>query len=138
MAVEAWDKENTLADGSDFRKRVCEASATAPVVVKFGSTQCADCLLMEFTQGIRVAAEKSGASPHIYKFWWGPNLSQGNDSLRKSEGVTSSPTFIVYRNGRRYPCGFAFLDDKGAGLEECLDKAMRADAKDAGACGQAS
>ncbi len=118
MAVESWDEANTLADAADFYKRVCEASTATPVVVKFGSTQCADCLLMEYTQGIRAAAERSRSSRHVYKFWWGPNLPEANDALRKSEGVKYSPFFIVYWNGRRYPCGFAFLDDKGAGLEE--------------------
>ena len=137
-AVEAWDDENTLDDAADFRTRVCQASAQKPVVVKFGSTQCADCLLMEYTQGIRLAAEKVKGRAQLYKFWWGPNLPAGNDALRKSEGVDSSPYFVVYRNGRRYPCGFEFLDDKGAGLEACLDRTLREDAKAAGSCGEAA
>jgi|SRR6267142_630483 len=42
--------------------------------------------------------------------------------LAKVEGVKSSPYFVVYRNGRRYPCGDAFPDDRGRDehLVSCL------------------
>jgi hypothetical protein len=132
---ETWDQEHTLADGADFKRRVCEASAKAPVVVKFGSTQCADCTLMEFTQGVRLAAEKNKDKAGLYKFWWGPNLPPENDGLRKAEGVKSSPTFAVYRDGKRYTCGFAFLDESGAGLDACLSAALKEDAAASGTCG---
>lgn len=132
---EAWDRENTLSNAADFQRRVCDASAKTPVIVKFGSTQCADCTLMEYTQGIRTAAEKYAGRYSLLKFWWGPNLPDDNDRLRKAEGAKGSPTFVVYKKGRRYPCGFAFLDVEGAGLEACLATALKEDAADTGACG---
>jgi hypothetical protein len=131
----AWDKEHTLAGAADFRQRVCEASAKTPVVVKFGSTQCADCMLMEHTQGVRIAAAKAKNAFALYKLWWGPNLPEENDRLRKAEGIKSSPTFAVYREGRRFPCGFAFLDEAGEGLESCLEAATAAPISSAPECG---
>jgi hypothetical protein len=131
----AWDKEHTLADAADFKQRVCDASAKTPVIVKFGSTQCADCTLMEYTQGVRLAGEKNKDKLSLYKFWWGPNLPPENDGLRKAEGVKSSPTFAVYRGGRRYSCGFAFLDESGNGLDSCLSAAMKEDPAGSGTCG---
>ncbi len=132
---EPWDVAHTVADAADFQHRVCEASAKGPVVVKFGSTQCADCMLMEYTQGVRLAAEKGKDAFTLYKLWWGPNMPEANDRLRKAEGVQSSPTFVVYRGGRRYSCGFAFLDESGAGLESCLTETGKPEAKPGGACG---
>jgi hypothetical protein len=134
LPSEAWDKEHTLADAADFKQRVCEASAKMPVVVKFGSTQCADCTLMEYTQGVRLASEKTTAVS-LYKFWWGPNLPTENDGLRKAEAVKSSPTFAVYSAGRRYSCGFAFLDADGAGLDACLAAAAKETAVGSSTCG---
>jgi hypothetical protein len=108
------------------------------VVVKFGSTQCADCTLMEHTQGVRRAEEKSQGQWSLYKLWWGPNVAPGNDALRQAEGVKSSPTFAVYRDGRRYSCGLAFLDERGAGLESCLSAAAKGPALGSSACGTAT
>jgi len=135
----AWDKEHTLSGAADFKERVCAASSKQPVLVKFGSTQCADCMLMEHTQGVRVAAEKGGDNFALYKLWWGPNVPEENDRVRKAEGIKSSPTFVVYRDGRRYPCGFAFVDETGAGLESCLATTLKGPAStEAPACGAGS
>lgn len=118
--TEKWNQDHTIASVGDFQKSVCEASKTKPVLVKFGSTQCADCMLMEYTQGIFSMAEANKDAVETYKIWWGPNLAQEMDALRKKEGVKSSPTFAVYRKGLRYDCGYQFPDQLGGGFENCI------------------
>lgn len=128
-----WDKNHTITSMSDFQKIVCEGSKSKPVMVKFGSTQCADCMLMEYTQAIYSMAEKNKNQVDVYKIWWGPNLSKEIDELRKKEGALSSPFFAIYRNGQRYHCGYQFPNDAGDGVENCILE--KADNKSSGSCG---
>jgi Putative porin len=84
----------------------------------------------------------------VYKVWFGfrPDASFAGrikdparlDDLAKAEGVRSSPTFVVYRGGRRYTCGGGFPDTVGKDehLEACLAKAT-GDAPLSSACGGA-
>jgi len=118
-AADLWDKEHTIASAEGFKKAVCEGSKSKPVLVKFGSTQCADCMLMEYVQTVHTLAEKTKDSMDVYKVWWGPGSSKELDEIRQTEGVKSSPSFVLYRNGMRYPCGYQFPDDAGGGLENC-------------------
>ena len=126
-----WDREHTLQSLAEFGEKVCRASYTRPVLVKFGNTNCTQCMLFEIIGSVKAFAENTAqkGAVDVYKVWWGYRPEAGfagrirdpqllND-LVKAEGVSSSPTFIVYRNGRRYPCGDAFPDDRGR--DERLD-----------------
>src|SRR5262249_51324909 len=119
-----------------FAEKVCRASAERPVLVKFGNTNCTQCMLFELTGSVEAFASlPAHRGVDVYKVWWGfrPDASfsgrlhdpQRLDDLGKAEGVTSSPTFVVYRNGRRYTCGNAFPDASGG--EESLDACLRQD-----------
>ena len=147
-ANDPWEQAHTLASVEAFTEKVCKASATRPVLVKFGNTNCTQCMLFELTGAVKRYAERGGHADSIdvYKVWWGfrPDSSfagriqdpQRLDALAKGEGVQSSPFFIAYRDGRRYPCGDAFPGVDGAepALDACLAR-NAADAPLAPACG---
>jgi hypothetical protein len=142
-----WEAAHTLASPEEFTEKVCRTSRERPILVKFGNTNCTQCMLFELTGAVKRYAD--GASSRgpidVYKVWFGlrPDSTFAGrirdpkrlDDLAKLEGVQSSPTFIVYRNGRRYTCGDAFPDDAGgeAHLDACLAK-VQADAPVAPAC----
>jgi hypothetical protein len=134
--ADAWDREHTLGSVQAFADKVCARSAERPVLVKFGNTNCTQCMLFEITGSVEALASlPAHKGVDVYKVWWGlrPDASFAGrirdperfDDLVKAEGVKSSPTFVVYRNGRRYPCGSAFPDEKG--FEESLDACLRQD-----------
>ena len=125
-ASAAWDSEHTISTTDDFKKRVCDRSREKAVLVKFGSTQCADCMLLEYNQGIRATATKYEKDFDVIKVWWGPNVAKEMDTLRQAEGVKSSPSFFIYKNKKRYACGFGFPDETGTGLEKCLQQNLNA------------
>ncbi len=118
--LDEWEKAHTINSAQEFKKRVCEASQEKPVLVKFGSTQCADCMLMEYTQGMQTFAELNKEKLEVYKIWWGPNLGKEMDELRKREGVKSSPSFFVYRKGVRYRCDYQFPNQLAGGMDKCM------------------
>ena len=130
-----WEREHTLRSPEEFGTKVCAASHQRPVLVKFGNTNCTQCMLFEMIGSVREIAESPAhkGSLDVYKVWFGfkPDASFAGkirdperlDDLAKAEGVRSSPSFIVYRNGRRYPCGDAFPD--GNGLDEKLEACLR-------------
>ncbi len=135
-ADDPWERAHTVRSQDDFVTKVCEASHQRPVLVKYGNTNCTQCMLFELTGAVKAFAEEPGhAGVDVYKVWWGykPDASFAGrikdparlDALVKAEGVTSSPTFVVYRNGRRYPCGSGFPDASGA--DEDLDTCLRQD-----------
>jgi hypothetical protein len=148
-AVDAWDVAHTLSSEQEFVQRVCKAPADRTIVVKFGNTNCTQCMLFELTGAVKSyadAADRRGID--VYKVWFGfrPDSSFAGrirdpkrlNDLAKAEGATSSPYFVVYRNGRRYPCGDAFPDAGGG--EEHLDKCIAgstAEAPIAPSCGSA-
>ncbi len=132
--VDAWDREHTLRSPDEFVEKVCRASHDRPVLVKFGNTNCSQCMLFEILGSVRAIAENPAhkGAIDVYKVWWGYRPDSGfagrikdpdrlND-LVKGEGVTSSPFFIVYRDGRAARCGDAFPDDHGSDerIESCL------------------
>jgi hypothetical protein len=142
-----WEVAHTVASPEEFTEKVCRASRDRPILVKFGNTNCTQCMLFELTGAVKRYAD--GASSRgpidVYKVWFGlrPDSTFAGlirdpkrlDDLAKLEGVQSSPTFIVYRSGRRYTCGDGFPDEAGgeAHLDTCLAK-VKADAPVAGAC----
>lgn len=129
-----WEHEHTLRSAEEFSTKVCRASHKSPVLVKFGNTNCTQCMLFEMIGSVKEIAESPAHKGvvDVYKVWWGfrPDASFAGkikdparlDDLAKAEGVRSSPYFIVYRNGRRYPCGESFPDGNGMDerLEACL------------------
>lgn len=133
-AVRDWDRKHTLASVEEFSAKVCKASFKRPVLVKYGNTNCTQCMLFELVGSIKALADAPALKDvvDVYKVWWGFEPDAGFsgllrkperlDALAKGEGVTSSPYFIVYRNGRGYPCGDAFPDEAGpdARLASCL------------------
>lgn len=133
-AAKDWDRTHTVANESEFSEKVCKASFSRPVLVKFGNTNCTQCMLFELIGSIKRLADAPAlkGSVDVYKVWFGYEPDAGFagllkkperlDALAKGEGVTSSPTFAVYRNGRRYTCGDAFPDEAGpdARLASCL------------------
>jgi hypothetical protein len=136
-SADTWDRKHTLRSYKDFGEKVCRASYTRPILVKFGSTNCTQCMLFEIMGSVKSFAEnpEHKGTVDVYKVWWGyrpdagfagrirnPNLLNG---LVKAEEVPSSPYFVIYRNGRRYPCGDAFPDDRGH--DDRLDACMHQD-----------
>lgn len=136
-ADDPWEMSHTVSSEEDFRAKVCEGSKTKPVLVKYGNTNCTQCMLFELTGAIREFAEADGQRDTIdvFKVWWGMQPDEtfsGRvqaptrlNELARAEGVTSSPYFIVYRDGRRYPCGGGFPTPTGEDqeLEACLANA---------------
>ncbi len=134
--VDAWDRDHTLRSPAEFVEKVCRASHERPVLVKFGNTNCTQCMLFEMLGSVRTLAENPSykGTIDVYKVWWGYRPDAGFagrirdperlDDLVKAEGVKSSPTFVVYRNGRAAPCGDAFPDDRGSDerIAACLKR----------------
>jgi hypothetical protein len=132
--TDPWELEHTLRSEDEFAQKVCRTSYERPVIVKFGNTNCTQCMLFEIIGSVKAFAESSAhrSSVAVYKVWWGYRPDAGFagripdparlDALVKAEEVRSSPFFVVYRNGRRYPCGDAFPDDSGHDerLDACL------------------
>ncbi|HXU11120.1 MAG TPA: thioredoxin family protein [Candidatus Binatia bacterium] len=132
--VDAWDREHTLKSPDEFVAKVCRASFERPVLVKYGNTNCTQCMLFEIIGSVKEIADNPAhkGAIDVYKVWFGFRPDEGFagrirdperlEALAKAEGVSSSPTFIVYRNGRRYTCGDAFPDENGMDerLESCL------------------
>lgn len=143
-----WEREHTLRSPREFSEKVCGGSYERPVLVKYGNTNCTQCMLFELIGSVKELAmhPQHRNSIEVYKVWWGlrPDESFAGtireperlDDLAKAEGVTSSPYFIVYRNGKRYPCGDAFpsegLDER---IEACLNQSF-GEAPSASACTQ--
>lgn len=132
--VDAWDREHTLRSPDEFIAKVCRASFERPVLVKYGNTNCTQCMLFEIIGSVKEIADNPAhkGAIDVYKVWFGFRPDEGFagrirdperlEALAKAEGVSSSPTFIVYRNGRRYTCGDAFPNESGMDerLESCL------------------
>jgi len=135
-----WEREHTLSSPEEFAAKVCAGSHDRPILVKFGNTNCTQCMLFEMIGSVKEVAQNPAYrdSLDVYKVWWGmqPDDSFAGrirnperlDDLADAEGVHSSPYFIVYRDGRRYPCGGAFPD--GGGMDEDLDACIKQELRD--------
>ena len=117
-----FNKNNTLESRADFNERVVEASHEKPVLVKFGLTYCAHCLLLEQLGSVPAVAEKYGDDMDVYKLWWNPHDEAMAEitAVAGEQGVTSSPLFILYKDGEIVKSGYGFPDEKGEGLEDFL------------------
>jgi len=132
---DAWEREHTIGSVEEFKEKVCRASRERPVLVKFGNTNCTQCMLFELIGSVREFAESPAHRDEVdvYKVWWGlrPDESFAGkerdparlDELVHAEGIRSSPAFVVYRNGGRYPCEDAFPDYRG--MDDRLDSCLR-------------
>lgn len=119
-----WNAQYTVLNQKDFKERVIKASYTKPVLVKFGLTYCIHCLLLENLGSVPAVAKKYSEQIDTYKLWWNPKDSNKKElnNVAMEEGVTSSPYFILYKNGQQIKAGYAFPDENGEGMEEFLEK----------------
>jgi hypothetical protein len=118
-----WNAAHTIKSAAGFDAKVRQASFEKPVLVKYGLTYCMHCLLLEQLDSVRAVADKYGDDLDVHKVWWNPNdpaMAEISD-LTVNEGVSSSPYFMVYKDGEVVRQGYGFPDEKGQGLEELLD-----------------
>jgi len=118
----AWNAAHTIESAAEFDAKVREASFDKPVLVKFGLTYCMHCLLLEQLDSVRAVADKYGDDLEVYKVWWNPNdpAMAEISNVATGEGVSSSPYFMVYKDGQIVREGYAFPDEQGQGLESLL------------------
>ena len=118
-----WNTAHTIKSAADFDSRVRQASFEKPVLVKYGLTYCMHCLLLEQLDSVRAVADKYGDDLDVHKVWWNPNDPSMAEisNLTINEGVSSSPYFMVYKDGEVVRQGYGFPDEKGQGLEDLLD-----------------
>ena len=117
-----WNQLYTILDSEDFLERVVAGSYDRPVLVKFGLTYCVHCLLMENLGSVPAVHRRYKDKIDVYKLWWNPK-DAAYDNLNKvaqSQGVTSSPYFILYKDGKIINAGYAFPDETGSGLSDFL------------------
>jgi len=145
--ADAWETEHTIDSPDEFSEKVCRASYHRPVLVKYGNTNCTQCMLFEMIGSVRELAENPAfTGVDVYKLWFGhePDESFAGmirrprrlDDLALEEGISNSPTFVVYRSGRPMICGDAFPDDAGrdAKLESCVKNEPGSETPPAGFC----
>ncbi|MBL90410.1 MAG: hypothetical protein CMH56_01170 [Myxococcales bacterium] len=121
--AEAWNAANTIESRAAFNKDVLEASFHKPVLVKYGLTYCAHCLLLEQLGSVPALAKKYADELTVKKLWWNPHDPNMEEITRLAgeEGVTSSPYFILYENGEVAKSGYGFPDEQGSGMEDFLE-----------------
>jgi len=117
-----WNAANTVDSRAEFEDRVLRGSETQAVLVKFGLTYCAHCLLLDHLGAVPAVARRYAGSLDVVKLWWNPHDPAMAEitSVAREQGVTSSPWFIVYRDGQAVRSGYGFPDENGEGLEELL------------------
>ena len=116
-----WNKKNTIKSFTDFNKRVIRSSWNRPVLVKFGLTYCVHCLLMENLGSVPAVARKYTGKVDVYKLWWNPNEPNQYfemNTIASEQGISSSPMFNLYIDGRLVKSEYAFPDENGEGMEE--------------------
>ena len=118
-----FNRENTLQNRASFDEKVIEASYDKPVLVKFGLTYCAHCLLLEQLGSVPAVAEKYEDQMDVFKIWWNPHDADYADlnQIAREQGVTSSPIFILFKDGEAVKSGYGFPDEQGNGLEGFLE-----------------
>lgn len=121
--TDPWNAANTIDSAAEFQARVIEASHDRPVLVKFGLPYCTHCLLLEQLGSVPAVATRYSGSIHVRKLWWNPNDPAMAEitAVARSQGVTSSPWFIVYVDGAAVRSAYAFPDETGAGVEPLLE-----------------
>ena len=123
-----WNRNNTIKSRKDFYQKVIRGSWRRPVLVKFGLTYCVHCLLMENLGSVPAVAKKYSNQIDVFKLWWNPNDPQNFvelNTIASEEGITSSPIFNLYINGKLVKSEYAFPDEDGSGLEEYLNGFIR-------------
>ena len=78
---------------------------------------------MENLGSVPAVAKKYKGQIDVYKLWWNPNEPQRFyelNTIASEQGVTSSPIFNLYINGRLVKSEYAFPDEEGLGLEAYL------------------
>ena len=122
-----FNRTNTIDSPAEFQDKVIRGSYEKPVVVKYGLPYCMHCLLLEQLGSVPAVQDKYGDELDVYKLWWNPKdpAMRAITSVAQQEGVTSSPYFIVYDQGRAVKAGYAFPDEKGNGLEDLLKDVVR-------------
>ena len=119
----AWNAAHTIKSAAEFDSKVRQASFEKPVLVKYGLTYCMHCMLLEQLDSVHAVADKYGDALDVHKVWWNPNdpaMAEISD-LTINEGVSSSPYFMVYKDGEVIRKGYGFPDEQGRGLEDLLD-----------------
>jgi len=121
-ANSTFNRENTIRSRAAFDEKIIEASYDKPVLVKFGLTYCAHCLLLEQLGSVPAVAEKYSDSMDVFKLWWNPHDTEYAqlNQIAGEQNVTSSPLFILFKDGAAVKSGYAFPDEKGEGMEEFL------------------
>ena len=62
-----FNQTNTIRSRIEFEEKVKTASFDKPVLVKFGLTYCAHCLLLEQLGSVPAVAEKYSEKMNVYK-----------------------------------------------------------------------
>ncbi len=117
-----WNRHHTIHGQRDFEERVIKASFHKPVLVKYGLTYCVHCLLLENLGSVPAVHERYGHLTDVYKVWWNPKNEAFAElnQIANEEGVTSSPVFILYKDGKQIKKGYAFPDEHGEGIEDFI------------------
>ena len=118
-----FNRTNTVRSRADFSEKVLAASYDKPVLVKFGLTYCAHCLLLEQLGSVPAVAEKYADEMEVFKLWWNPPDEAYKDlnDIAGEPGVNSSPMFILFKDGKAVKSGYAFPDETGGGMESFLE-----------------
>ncbi len=118
----AWNAAHTIDSAAEFDAKVRQASYDKPVLVKYGLTYCMHCLLLEQLDSVHAVADKYGDGLDVHKVWWNPNdpAMAEISAVATGEGVSSSPYFMVYKDGQVVREGYAFPDENGNGVEHLL------------------
>lgn len=68
-----WERAHTLSSPEQFAAKVCRAPKDRPVLVKFGNTNCTQCMLFELTGSVKDYADRAAQREplEVYKVWWG-------------------------------------------------------------------
>jgi len=117
-----WNAAHTIDTRAEFEDRVLRGSETRPVLVKYGLTYCAHCLLLEHLGSVPAVARRYAGTLDVVKLWWNPHDAAMADitAVAREQGVTSSPWFVVYQDGAPVRSGYGFPDETGGGLEDLL------------------
>jgi thioredoxin-like negative regulator of GroEL len=121
--ADAWNAANTIDTRAEFDDRVITASYDRPVLVKYGLTYCAHCLLLEQMGSVPALADRYKDDLDVVKLWWNPSDPQMAEITRvaQEQGVTSSPYFMLYEDGQIVKHGYGFPDETGDGMQDFLE-----------------